>query len=191
MESNAEDENKDEKMDQDSGEFLERFTKDEDRNEEADQFRDSEDEVNNKRGNVEIETPTEKKNYSDVSVHDLLLSSDDEDDESEDTGSLVSTEKVMITDAVEKEDFLSPNEETAEFQEYLRDLSVDPADFKPLIGLLSIDFDNPESIPQFLEQFSHIGIWINKRSLKEAAVDLLKCPAKNDPPWLSSHQTGR
>ena len=58
----------------------------------------------------------------------------------------------------EVKDFLSPNERTAEFHEYLQALSVDPEDFKPLIGLLSVDFDNPESIPQFFEQFSHFGI---------------------------------
>ena len=112
-------------------------------------------------GNWGDDIAKEKEKDANDSINDLLLSSDDEDDGAEDKSPVVSTEGVMKTETEEKkeEDFLSPNEKTAEFQEYLKDLSVDPEDFKPLIGLLSIDFDNPDkSIPQFFEQFSRLGI---------------------------------
>ena len=90
-----------------------------------------------------------KVNKNDDSVLDLLLSSDDEEDISP-----VPTKRARK----EEEDFLSLNERTAEFQEYLRYLSVDPEDFKPLIGLLSVDLSNPESFPQFFKTFSQFGI---------------------------------
>ena len=99
----------------------------------------------------------EKKAVDDDLINELLESSDDEDDQNEVKSLVVSTEEMMKSKPI-KQDFFSPNERNAEFHQYLQDLAVDPEDFKPLIGLLSVDFDNPESIPQFLQQFSHFGI---------------------------------
>lgn len=147
----SEDEDEDEKMDEDTGGLLEKFFGDECGDEEKDE---------NQIQNVEIETPEEKEKSADDSIDDLLFSSDDEGDRAEGKSPVLSTEGVMTTETeVKKEgDFLSLNEKTAELQEYLQDLCVDPEDFKPLIGLLSIDFDNPESIPRFFGKFSYFGI---------------------------------
>ena len=209
------DKQENERMDEDTDQFLEQFFEDENRDQEVDQSNQSEDEDIDQRRNVEIENSKEKKKADDDDfINELLESSEDEDDGDLDKSPVVSTEKVTETKSEEKDfearkknppdnvpmeedqdasleseeslvnhmvedhsdseeeeivetetetesevkDFLSPNERTAEFHEYLQALSVDPEDFKPLIGLLSVDFDNPESIPQFFEQFSHFGI---------------------------------
>ena len=156
MESICEDKDDDERMDTD--EYLEKFFEDEDRDQGVGQLRFSEDEEKDHKRGVEIENPPPKKKADDDDlINELLESSDDEDDQNEVKSPVVSTEEVMKSKPI-KQDFFSPNERNAEFHQYLQDLAVDPEDFKPLIGLLSVDFDNPESIPQFLQQFSHFGI---------------------------------
>ena len=129
-----------ERMDQDIDEIPENFF---------------EDEAEQKLG---IETIRDKKHGDKDSTNDLLLSFDDEDDGEEDQSPVVSLEGE--TKAEEKEeDFFAANAEASEFEEYLKDLAANPEDFKPLIGLLSIDFNNPDkSIPQFFEKFSNFGI---------------------------------